>query len=271
MPGISDKIDYLRNMKKPDDLVDTFILKDIPAPLKLHSILSYEDTAMLMAAKPSFATKKPFKKQAKGCVWNVDITSSAPGYFDEHGNFILDKAQKVSTLWYVRRDGAIEGPLTEAEMKRLSENGGLAGTLVKRDFDKGFVPADGLIAAIPAFYNSKGLNKYFSANQIIEERERTDDFYSNVVDKEGNTKLSNFMKSNNITASVKFIINAIKGMRKQEAIDAVKGITGLERAENTILVELIVEKAETQILSDVDKDGFTINQTIRAGKGRKKN
>lgn len=270
MLDASDRTDQLRNMKKPADLEDTFILTDMPSPLKLHTGLTDAEQAMLAPGRVYFHPKKTYKKSMRGNMWNVDLGSSAPGYFDESGNFILNKADKVSTLWFVKRGGTVEGPLTENEIKKAAETGALKDTQVKRDFDKGFVDSNGLLAALPAFYQSKSLNKYFVANQAAAERQTPDDFYSNVVTKERTSKLTNFLRSNNITASGDFLIKTIKGMTKQEAINAVRGITGLDRVENAILVELLVEDSSVQVLSDVDKDGFTTNSNNRGKKGFKK-
>lgn len=268
---LTSQIEKLRNMKRPEDLAHAQMLSDTPVPLRVHSGPTSSETALLEDSKKIYFTKKTFRKNGRGRMWSVDISSSAPGYFDESGNFILDKSDKISTLWFVRKDaaeGSIEGPLTCGEIRKAAEEGHLQGRWVKRSFDKGFVGADGLILAHPTFYHSRNLNKYFTENQVVDEKpsSNSDDFYSDVVTRERSVKLTNFIKSNSITASVDHLVKTIRNMTKHEAVKAIRGITGLGAVENTMLVELLVEDASTQILSDVDKDGFMLNANGKGGR-----
>lgn len=256
----------LTNMTRPTDMEESFIFQKSPSVLRIHKPLPASAEALLKDSKKIYFLKRVPKKAntSKPSFWNVDMAATAPGYFDEAGNFIMDSSDKVSTMWYVKQNDAVRGPLTEGEVKKELESGALRGAQIKRTFDRGYVGVDALVAEIPAFYQSRSLNKYFVANQVVEEKaEATDNFYSDVVVKNQPSKLRNFLRAKSVTASTDFLVKTIKNMRKEDAIVALRGITGLDKADNTILVELLVEDANSQILSDVDKDGFTINQSGR--------
>lgn len=261
VPPIYDK---LKNMKKPDDLVDTPILNDVPSELKLFSGLTPEEQSMIACSKKCFQTKKPVKKTGKTSMWDVDISSTGPGHFDEAGNFILNKSKKIPILWLVKRNGMIDGPFTEKEIKAMHDKGELSNSMIKREFDAGFVEYEKLCKEFPNFYYGANLSKFFVENQVLEQKEAHDDFYSVVVTKDRNSKLSNFMKKFNINAGVEFIKKNITGMRKADAIDAIADITGLDKSQNEILIDLIVEESDSQILKDVDKDGFESKTSHRS-------
>ncbi|KAI5168762.1 hypothetical protein PAEPH01_0400 [Pancytospora epiphaga] len=266
--GITNEhIEMLRTIVKPEDLMSVRILSDSATPLRIHTGQTPSEASLLSNSdKIYFTRQRPVKKNKKIGMRNTDISNSAPGYFDDFGNFILRESDKIATLWLIRNEatsGSIEGPFTSEEIKRVSESGNLKGKWIRRSFDRGFVAADGLLAEHPGFYNSRNLNKYFAMNQVVEEEplaeEAEDDFYSEVVTKASTTKLANFIKNNNISASVKQLVGAIKDLTKNEAIKTIRNITRLGVVENTMLVELLVENSNTQILSDVDKDGFMMN------------
>lgn len=272
MEEIQKQAEKLRATKRPEDLSDNFILNEEPAPLKLHTSLNKKEQSLLTAEKLFSHPRKTRPK--KPAMWNADISASTPGHFDEAGNFILTKDYKASFVWFVKRDGKIEGPFSEQEIKKEALSGALKGALIKRDFDRGFVEADSLMEDTPAFYYSKSLNKYFSAHQIVDRHSHSDasasddDFYSQPATSFHGSRLDNFLRNNNISASAAFLAKVITGRRKEESVGLLGDITGLGRVENTILVELLVEHAPEQILTDVDKDGFMINEPVRQ-KGRR--
>lgn len=263
----SEICNRLKDIKKPEDLVETRILSDKSTPLKIHTGITHEEESLLNSPSVCITAKRLTKKVGRNqSMWDVDISSTGPGHFDDAGNFIMSRSKKIPVNWLVKKGSVVEGPFTEKEMKAEAEKGNLKDTLIKRDFDKGYVCANNLMQKVPEFFTGENLNKYFFENQIVEAKDKQDDFYSNVVMKEKNTKLGNFMKQFNITASPEFIIKTISGMRKAEAIDSIASITGLNRSQNEILVELIIEHAKTQILKDVDKDGFEISSAYRGKK-----
>lgn len=257
----SDKINLLAKAVKPDDLVESEILGVESTPLYLEKLspelmdhcLGVEST---VGRHPKNNTKKNIKT-----VWDVDIKHSGPGYFDDDGNFILDKPIKITNSWFVKEMDIVKGPLTDkelgVELKNVKE-----GALIKRDLDRGFVNLKDLLIAFPEFPvagSSKDLNKYFTENQIIDNVESIKDEFFEESIVETNSRLGNFLNVYGISASVSYIVKTIKNKRKQHAINLVQRITGLDNNINSMLIDLIVESAGRQILLDVDKDGFMIN------------
>lgn len=252
----------LRNYTKPLDFEETSVFDKEPHGLKMHGNMTEEEQKLVATNKIFYSVKKVLKKPVKS-LWDADISSTNPGYFDESGNFVLNgKPKKTFTSWLVKNGDLIEGPYTQKEIKCLIDDRSLLGKNIKRDFDRGFVEFNALVAAIPDFLYSKDLNRFFAENQAVEERQK-DEFYDEVLVKEKNTKLGNFMRINHISANVDFIVKTIRGMRKIDAVRALGDITGLEEKGNNTLIDLIIEDMKVQILSDVDKDGFTINYNKR--------
>lgn len=262
MFDFTSKIPVLEAMKRPQDLVESEVLRREPIPLNIESSAEMNKQPF-SSSSVIYRVPKPAKKHVKN-MWDVDIKHSGPGYFDQSGNFVLDKQRKNATSWFTKTNDRVEGPFTDREVKELLEQsredcGKLAGIYIKRDFDKGFVSLEKLIADIPDIFDSKDLNRYFSQNQVVESSTKADDFFEASIVNEKNSRLSNFMRNHEISASVDFIIKTIRDMKKSQAIEAVQNITGLDKTVNAALIDLIVEDAGYQILSDVDKDGFCIN------------
>lgn len=271
MFDFASKISVLEAVERPQDLAESEVLRHEPIPLNIESSSAELGKQPLSSAGAIYKIPKPVKKHIKN-MWDVDIKHSGPGYFDQSGNFILDKPRKSVTSWITKKNDKIEGPFTDREIKELLEQSrvdhdGLVGVYIKRDFDKGFVSLEKLLFDIPDIFDSKDLNRYFSQNQVVESSSRADDFFEASIVNEKNSRLSNFMRNHEISASVDFIIKTIKDLKKSQAVDAVQGITGLDKTVNTALVDLIAENAGYQILSDVDKDGFYINNDDKKRRG----
>lgn len=269
----TEKIELLRNIKAPEDLVDSDILNNEHAKLYLETLFEeLRDHPLNTETAIYRPPKSNFKKNVKN-VWDVDIKHSGPGYFDHEGNFILDKPIKNSNSWFIKEGESIKGPFNDKEIEDFIKSIGNRGSLIflKRDFDKGFVNLKEILSVFPSLPNSvnfKELNKYFMENQIIEKKDSVDkdDFFEETFVFEKNTRLTNFLRTHNICASIGYIIKSITNKKKAHAIDLVQRITGLDKSVNSALIDLIVESAGKQILLDVDKDGFTINFNDRRRK-----
>jgi len=260
------KLPLLKEIRKPGDIIQSEILQEESSPLYCENISPALCNQTMPASTVIFKPVKNVKKNVK-TMWDVDIKHTGPGYFDQEGNFILDRPKKIQNSWIIQNNNKIEGPFTDKELKQIieaEEKTHFEGINIKREFDKGFVPLKNLLEDIPNLFDSstgapKELNKYFSKHQKIEESAKSDDFFEPSIVAEKNTRLSNFIRNHDISASVDFVIKTIKNMRKSQAIDAVQNITGLDKTINSAFVDLIIESAGFQILSDVDKDGFYIN------------
>lgn len=269
MFDFASKIPVLEAIRRPRDLVDSEVLRHEPSPLNIESVPVEVGKHPLSSADAIYKVPKAGKKHVKN-IWDVDIKHSGPGYIDQSGNFILDKPRKSANSWIIKRSNKIEGPFTDREVREILEQireEQRKDVYIKRDFDKGFVSLERLLSDVSNIFDSKDLNRYFSQNQIVESISRTDDFFEASIVNERGTRLSNFMRNYEISASVDFIIKTIRDMKKSQAVDAVQSITGLDRTVNTTLIDLIVESAGYQILSDVDKDGFCISDDKKR-KGR---
>lgn len=255
-------LSQLENIKKPESLTESSVFLDQAVPLRIKES-GFLDSPFVTARvlfKNSKAPKKTYSKN----IWDADIKSSGPGYFDHNGNFVLDKPKRVVINWLVKKNNTIEGFFTEKEFSEFLNNVSPSGYWVKRDSDKGFVELEKLINDIPNFMNSKDLNKYFSQNQKIEEvKKEEDSFFDTPIFVEKSSRLTNFLRNHEIGASLDFIIKKITGLKKSEAIDTLIGVLGLDKEVVTALVDLIVENAGYQILSDVDKDGFYLGNGTR--------
>ncbi|KAI5149552.1 hypothetical protein ENBRE01_0974 [Enteropsectra breve] len=254
------EIEMLRNYRRPDDLEDTSILNENPTPLYLFRELTAAEENAINCSIDSNKKERNIAAKRSSKPAKAYENGSNSGYFDDAGNFILHKMEAVPVQWLLKKGEAVAGPLSEQELVAEIEKNGLAGAMIKRTFDKGFVCAESLQKEIPDFYHNKSLNHYFVTHQKVEKVERNDEFYCDVASTVKSTKLMNFLKSNSINASAEFIISSFKGMSKERAIDAISGITGLDKVKNTMLIELLVEESDVQILSDVDKDGYTIKK-----------
>lgn len=258
----TDYLKALEKMARPKDLVKTpVILEDA---VQLRSTTK-GNTDSLDVSEILYRNTKGVKKHVKS-PWDVDIKGTGPGYFDDAGNYILSKPKTISATWILKRGDVLEGPFSEKEFNTKLRTVDISEYMVKRDLDKGFVSLSKLIEDVPSL-EFKELNKFFSKNQIVEERKKEQDsFFETSIVNEKNTRLSNFLKNHEISASVDYIIKSIKNMRKADAIEVVKDITGLSRCVNEDLVDLIVGSAGCRILSDVDKDGFSIVTERKSGR-----
>ncbi|ELA42892.1 uncharacterized protein VICG_00207 [Vittaforma corneae ATCC 50505] len=251
----------LDRMTQPSDLVKSPVILDEETPLRY---ISLENNGVVETNEMLYRNTRNTKKHIKSA-WDVDIKAAGPGYFDEAGNYILSKPKKIHTTWILKRNGSLEGPFSDKEFKLLLNTVSYANYWVKRDFDKGFVPLDKLVEEVPSF-NFKELNKFFAKNQVVEEYKKDDEFFETSVVNEKSTRLTNFLKNHEISASVDFVIKNIKNMRKADAIETLKDITGLDRCVNAALIDLIIESTDYQILCDVDKDGFYIGDEKKASR-----
>lgn len=254
MFDLEECLEKLQKALPPQDLEESSIL----LPEKIGFRLLSEKY------KNVFGTSEVLYKNAKSSVkktfrtpLNCDSRQTGPGYFDDAGNYILHKQKEIKVNWTLKRNNALEGPFSDKEFKEVISNISPEGVCVKRDLDKGFVSLKKLLEEVPRL-GFKDLNRFFSENQIVDSSGNEDEFFDKYSVNNKNSRLENFLRNHEISASVDFIINSIKGMKKIEAIETLKDITGLDRYINTNLVDLIVESMDFQILSDVDKDGFYI-------------
>ncbi len=255
-------------IEKPKDLEESEVLSEFPYELQITSNILEIET-LLSPDSIYFQRKGNFKKNnPKG------KATQNSGYYDDSSNSSQFKKEKKSYNWFVKKgQNHSDGPFTDSEMKRLSDDGSLVDTLIRRDFDKGFVEYNKMIKEYPNFFLLKNLNKYFKENQILIENEeesvKDNCFDIKETDYSPNPKLKNFLENCNVHIDPLVMIQNIKNMRKNNAIRKLKEITDLEINECTILVELLIESSKTQILSDVDKNGFIINN--RTTKNYQKN
>lgn len=259
MFSFSNYVEKLEKMAQPKDLSSTSMLLETPVTLRM---ISQKDELTKCSEHIVYRNAKNVKKTFTKSIWDMDTKSSAPGYFDEMGNYIIDKPKKIHVSWLVKRKNVLEGPFTEKEFESFVISAEKEDCWVKRDFDKGFVKLSSLMEEVPTL-NFKELNKFFAVNQVVDEVKKGDDFFEPSIINEKNSKFSNFLRNHEISASIDFITKSIKGMRKNDAVELLKEITGLDKCVNTALVDLIVENAGVQILSDVDKDGFCISTDKR--------
>jgi hypothetical protein len=243
----------LNKMVAPEDLVKSAILLENAVQLRM---IIQEGSEVPQTSNMLYKSTKNTKKHMKN-PWDVDIKATGPGYFDEAGNFILSKPKGITASWLLKRNNSLEGPFTDKEFRDVINTISHANCMVKRDFDKGFVPLSKLIEEVPNL-NFKEVNKFFAKNQIIDEVKKNDEFFGSAIVNEKNTKLTNFLKNHEISASIDFIIKSVRNMRKVDAVESLKDITGLDKGVNTALLDLIIEEIDEQILCDVDKDGFYI-------------
>lgn len=262
MFDFSSHLKQLERMEEPSDLAKAEIILEKPTELRMIRVYS---NGNLETGNVIYRNTKNIRKNSAKSMWDVDTKYTSPGYFDEMGNYILSKPKKIQTTWLVKRNGVLEGPFSEKEFEALVNTVNHDECMVKRDFDKGFVPLKQLVEKVPSF-NFKELNKFFSRNQLSDETKKKDDFFEPSIINEKSSRLTNFLRNHEISASVDFITKSIKGMRKNDAIEYLKEITGLDKCVNTALVDLIIENAGVQILSDVDKDGFYISTENRKDK-----
>ncbi|KAM0681584.1 hypothetical protein GINT2_000097 [Glugoides intestinalis] len=255
----SEYVEKLEQSVQPKDLSSTSILLETPVHLRM---ISQKDNLAKSSDHIVYRNPKNVKKTFTKSIWDIDTKSSAPGYFDEMGNYIIGKPKKISVSWLLKRNNVLEGPFTEKEFESFISTVKKEDCLVKRDFDKGFVKLTKLMEEVPML-NFKELNKFFAENQVVDQVKKGDDFFEASIINEKNSKFTNFLRNHEISASIDFITKNIKGMRKNEAVELLKDITGLDKCVNTALVDLIVENAGVQILSDVDKDGFCISTDKR--------
>lgn len=248
----------LVNPIAPEDLLPSSILLEETAGFRLGTeecVVGFGNAEMLY--KNVKTQRKPTKNNS-----NHDSRQTGPGYFDDAGNYILHKQKEIKVTWILKRNNSCEGPFSDKEFREVIYSVPLEGCQVKRDFDKGFVSLKALLEEVPRL-GFKDTNKFFSENQVVDDSKKTGDFFDSSTMNESNSRLENFLRNHEISASTDFIIKSIKGMKKIEAIETLKDITGLDRYINTNLVDLIVESADSQILSDVDKDGFYIGSNER--------
>jgi len=255
-------------MSKPEDLIDSFILNDHPLPLKIHTGLS-EDELMYLSPTVTKDSSAP-RKRRKEYERPRDSDYNEGGHVDDAGNFSMSRKPRATVQWYVRRNTEIKGPFTNDEVKKMASADELEEAEIKRSFDRGYVDASKLIAEHPYFYESKGLNQFFIDNQKIEEGEdKREEFFNETVSMNVSPKLMNFFKTYRINTTGDYLIRYLKGMKKSAAIGALKNVTGLERPENEMLIDLLIEESKEKFLSDVDKNGFMMNTNKSKGGPRK--
>lgn len=256
MDLINAELTKLKETKKPSDIVESAILQETPQNLKLQSSVIEEEVSGLSVENLCFVRRKNIKK-------NYNFHNSAE-YFDDSGNYVVSSkaTNKSLYIWYVKKDGRVEGSFSDSDIKKLMDDGKLTDTLIKRDFDSGFVEFNKLVQTHPHFLNNhKNLTQFFTENQIMVEDNNKEVVDVDIFDFSQNNKLKNFMDNNNITVNPTVLIKNIMGLKKQDAIERLKNITSLGKPENTILVELLIKGLDKQILCDVDKAGFMINTT----------
>lgn len=256
MFSFSSKLSEFNTTKEPFDLIPSSILEDQPRQLFLNRVtaemVDHQFNSVIVVVKP-------FKASRGANVWDVDLNAANPGYIDHDGNFIFEKSKKIVNVWFILEDEKTLGPLDDQEVREYTPT---SKTLIKREFDRGFVTYSSLVAEFPDLqFKLKELNKFFSKNHIKEEKTNEDDFFDESILNEKNSRLRNFIRNHNVGASIDFIVKTITNKRRNTAVDLLYNITGLERSINAALVDLIVETAGKQILSDVDKDGFCIKDT----------
>lgn len=251
----------LQKTAPPKDLEESLIL--LPERIGFR-LLSDEHRSVFGTSEILYKNVK-FTKRAVRAPLNSDSRQTGPGYFDDAGNYILHKQKEIKVNWTLKRNSSFEGPFSDKEFREVIGTISPEGVYVKRDLDKGFVPLKKLLEEVPRL-GFKDLNRFFSENQVVDSTGNNDEFFDMCSSNSKNSRLENFLRNHEISASVDFIVKSIKGMKKIEAIETLKDITGMDRYINTNLVDLIVESMDFQILSDVDKDGFYIGAGDRNSK-----
>lgn len=279
---------------KPEDFVlDQILFKEEETKPKLLQDYSSEEKICLLKKKilaitnkkSGWTQKKVFKKEAES-MWDVDLSKASQGYFDQRGNFTVEKTAFPMSSWLVKRDIHIYGPFTEREMRSKVDSGLLKDTCVKRDIDGGFVPYNDIVIDLGDFLSSERLDDYFQERVVTEEnaskpQEFFDDLSSmslNVCSKKGLDRskiLENcnrsrgFLHSRNPSITLGYLEGRITGKSFSDAIETISSCAGLRKAESEEFLNLFLDESKLSILSDVCPDGF-IKVAAKPKKGHKK-
>ncbi|ELA46749.1 hypothetical protein VCUG_01775 [Vavraia culicis subsp. floridensis] len=230
------------------------------------------------------------EKEHPDALWDIKIKERNEGFFDSQGNYIIEGGveheYEEEVCWLIKKGGCMQGPFNQKEMYDMHERGDLIESLIRRDVDKVFMEYEKL-KSVPRIFTSNmdehALNEMFS-NAHLHKKEGaavTDmpfyDTCTHMADEpphekkktladrlEDCTRTRNLLKKRNLTIRLYDIFVCIKGMKKDAAVEKMRGITGLCMADNAELLDSFLEEVGVQVCKDVDKDGFYIK--IPSGK-----
>ncbi|ADM12020.1 uncharacterized protein Eint_080860 [Encephalitozoon intestinalis ATCC 50506] len=280
---------------KPNDFVfdKTICTKESRTPRILQEYSKEEKACVLRrrilalaSRKGGWPQKKALKRESES-MWDVDLTRSDQGHFDQRGNFVLGAAPSLSFMWLVRRGEDIQGPFTDREMREKINTQELKNTQVRRDIDKGFVSYDSLAADLGDFLSSEKLDEYFESHAAVKKPlEKPQEFFEDLsslslkkhpkkdLDRskilEACVKSKNFLHSRNPSVTLGSMERRISGKSFSEAVKIISHASGLSKTECEEFLNLFLDESKLSILSDICPDGFVkVTPVTRKGSRRK--
>ncbi|ORD94621.1 hypothetical protein ECANGB1_397 [Enterospora canceri] len=236
MEIVDFKLEDLEEVEEqvPADLCESYLIGD------RHGLSLLERDPEIIQA---IAAKKCFfvpNKRKKTGVWNENETKKQVFY-----NWIVKRKDENG-------EDVLEGPFVNREMKNLLVKNMLTGTSIRRVCDVEFVPFEKLYEAHPNFIYTETdlLNRLFNIRMPKED---------NRIKVEESTRVNRIIEKYSIQATQEEIINMIRGTIKNEALMTMKKNLKMQQNECIVVLDTILEETKTQILLDVDKDGFKIN------------
>lgn len=252
----------LQTPKRPADLKDSPILSNTPSPLHLTEITDR------IGIETALLKQKRVYKRGQKSQW-MDANNGT-GYFDDAGNFVLSPKEHSVPQWIVIRSAdnskehsaqTVEGPFSRTEILSLHQDGLLAGTMLRRDFDQQSISAEALFAACPALDDNAFITSFIAEHAAPATPETTlespqpDEFYSNPVLR-CSSRLATFLELHNISVYTKTLMSAIRSKTRRDAIKTLERVTGLSPFESETLLGLLIAESPKKLLVDVDEDGF---------------
>lgn len=272
------------DMPKDFDTSSMFYSLEV-VPIKLLQPLDerekciYEEKRLnsgISGHKKAYARRK--ERECQDVLWDVKIKEKSEGYFDAHGNYIVEKGtEEDDVAWIVKKKGSVHGPYSTGEMLELHTRGDLKGMLVRRDCYRSFVEYSEL-CNVPFLFTDRMdetvLNEIFAEKSLQKNKkmesmpfydthvhpvEKVKDKKIAVADRlDSCTRTRGLLKKRNVAVGPSDIFECIKGIMKDMAVERIMGMTGLCAADSAEILDVFLEEIGIQVCKDVDKDGFNI-------------
>lgn len=214
-----------------------------------------------------FRQQNPFAKPF------YDIAQQKNGFTNDRAVLSKKLAEpKVETLWFLRIETDLKGPLSTSEL--VAEISTLHRSVkLKKITDKFFIECSKKTEIeLESEYKmrkeqielEKGQHiqdPSLSKQEDVETKKKTQPFTLTISDRlEKCQKTHRFLKRLKINLTLEEIFNIAKNKTKNELIDQLYIKTGIFERDLTIFVDCFLEEIGIQVVTDIDKDGFVINQ-----------
>ncbi|KAL6120912.1 hypothetical protein NUSPORA_02272 [Nucleospora cyclopteri] len=263
------------NSVPPADIREGFLEEESH---QLFMVSMDDKTKQLLADKKNCYNIS--KKKPKKSPWTTEGKQPIANCISPDGTFTAGgPAKPIFYNWIVQGKGEdgkelFQGPLVNKEMKNLLYQNKLAGTKIKRECDNVFVPFEHIYEKYDNFIyvEQSVIDEIFREYEMNLQEPIKEQFYDEVVflEEKKFSKTAAFLKRHNLEFNKSCLIKMVKAKTKKNAIETLKAHTKMAENNVKVLLDLLLEEAKFQILVDVDKDGFFIQNNNKNKNPQKK-